>query len=368
MHLQMKIVWCGNKLTNKFLRTKTPEERDEIAKDLFNYFLKVDFNSYGTDFKKVGKDWENLKAHNLTITEKDGISYADNIASTGNKIYRTFFPNLMKLKNGNKKSVYECLTDPQTLWKIIRNRVGNTLIYAEKKGETPKQYPMTTTKNMMVQGSKASGLASHGSQFKPLLAKAIYNKFVKDGDNVLDYSAGYGARLMGLWATGKSAKYYAYEPCPETYAGLNKMKQHFGLFADIKKCGSEEELFDVKFDFVFSSPPYFDQETYTDDTNQAYNKFPKYEDFMEKYWRKTVQNIKLQLKPNAIFGINIGNSSNEKMIQIRKDFLEIIENEGFIMSEEWVMRTARSHLTNKRKTSNTIKEENIYFYKLGKQE
>lgn len=359
------IVWRGHNLDVQYLSTQTPEQRDEIAKDVFNYLRKFDFSSYRVNIKKMERDWNNLKKTNILIEEKNTKKYISNIASTGNKVYRYFFPNLMKLKNGTKYSIYECLTNPEILWKIIRNRTGNTFLYTWDRSKPARQYPFNLTcLNMFIQGAKSTGLASHGSQFKPALAKAIYSNFVKEGDNVLDYSAGYGSRLLGFWAANiKDSKYYAYEPNTETYNGLVNMSNYFGLPASIKKCGSEEELFDVKFDFVMSSPPYFDQETYSVEESQAYIKNPKYEDFMENYWRKTVQNIKTMMKDNAVFGINIGNESNAFMIKIKNDFTRIIEEEGFVLFEEWIMKTSKSHLSNKRGTNNNIKEEGIYFYR-----
>jgi len=360
------LMWRGDKLTNKYLRTKTPVERDEIAKDVFNYLLKCNFDSYRIPEKRMLNDWENIKDFAAATEIINGETHVKNMGNSGSKVYKYFFPNLMKLKNGKKLSVYECLKDKETLWKIVRNRVGNTLIYAEKKGETARQYPMTLTcLNMFIQGAKASGQASIGSQFKPGVAKAIYERFVKDGDVVLDYSCGYGARLLGLASLGKKVKYCGYEPCTETYSGLIKMSKYFEFDIDIKKCGSEEELFEDKFDFAFSSPPYFDQETYSTEATQCYNKYTAYDDFMEKYWRKTVKNIKQMLKPNAIFGVNAGNSSNEFMQKITTDFKKTIEDEGFGLVEAWCLDTPRSHLTSKRSTQVTMKPEGIYFYRLG---
>lgn len=360
------LVWKGNKLTNKFLRTKTPEERDEIAKDVFNYLLKCNFDSYRITDKRMLNDWQNIQKFKLSPITKNGETHIKNMSHTGSKVYRYFFPNLMKLKNGNKMSVYECLTDKKILWKIVRNRVGNTLIFAEKNGEIPRQYPMSLScLNMFVQGAKASGHASIGSQFKPVVAKAIYEKFVKDGDNVLDYSAGYGARLLGLAATGKKTRYCAYEPCTETYNGLINMAKYFDFNVEIKKCGSEEELFDTKFDFTFSSPPYFTQETYCNEMTQCYNKYPNYDDFMKHYWGQTVKNIKQMLKPDAIFGVNVGNGSNDFMKKLTEDFKKTIDEAGFKLIDTWYLDTPRSHLTSKRQTQITMKPEGIYFYKVN---
>lgn len=360
-----KLIWKGHELTRDFFSQCTPNERDEIAKDIFNYLMECDLTNYRVPIEEVKKDLKQLRQKTLKTEVKDGKTYLPNIVSTGNKAYRYFFPNLMKLKNGKKASVYDCLNDPKILWKIIRNRVGNTMLYSHDDS-TPRQYPFTlTTLNMFIQGAKSTGYASHGSQFKPLLAKAIYDAHVKDGDNVLDYSAGYGARLLGLWATGKKCRYYAYEPCTETYNGLVALAKYLGFPVKLKKSGSEDSVFNAKMDFIFSSPPYYDVEHYTDEPSQSANKFPKYDDFLEGYWRETVKNIKKMMKPDAIFAINVGNGANKKMIQLTHDFKRIIEEEGFSLVNEWVMKTSKSHLSGKRGKSKVIKEEGIYFYRLS---
>ena len=128
--------------------------------------------------------------------------------------------------------------------------------------------------------------------------------------------------------------------------------------------GSEDLILNEKIDFAFSSPPYFNHEIYIDEGTQSCNKYPEYKDWLEGYWRKTVQNIKTMMKQDAIFGINIGNNSNGFMKQIAKDCTDIIESEGFILTDIWYMATSISHLSTK--NANSAKLEPIYFYALPK--
>jgi len=378
------LVWCDNKLTNKFLRTKTEDERDEIAKDLLNYFLEYDFNNLKPDDATVRKDWEALKGCAAIITNGS----VNNKVSTGNKIVRRFFSNLYEVKSEGRDSVIDVISDKVKLWSIIRNRIGNTLIYCDtvaggaKRAQGLKKcckecpgtgvrhvYPMNINPRMvMVQGAKSSGSAHHASVFKGSVAKAIYNKYVKDGDTILDYSAGFGMRCAGLMATGKDVKYLAYEPNQKTYDGLHEMAEFLGFkdHINIKKCGSEEEIFGENIaDFAFSSPPYFTAEVYSSDAadKQCYNTYANYDEWLEKYWRKTVQNIKIMLKSGAVLAANIGNDSNDLMHQLKEDMSKIIEEEGFELVEIISMITSRSHLTNKLKTQNNSKLEPIFFYR-----
>ena len=363
------IIWKGHELTRKYLRSIDEDVRDEIAKDLLNFFMEFDFIG---DFKYREEELETAKKvldKNLaTISEEDGVKYVKNTGAAGYKLYRHYFPNLMKVGGKNRRSIFESLSNKALLWSIIRNRTGNTLLYG---GEYNKdigycQFPMPLSFSQIIIGSKNSGLGAMGSVFKPSVAKAIYCKYAKDGDKVLDYSCGFGTRLLGLMSSGlKDVKYCGYEPNTETYDNLNKLIEDFDFDADIKCCGSEEDnLFDEKFDFVFSSPPYFDAEVYCDEENQSINRFPKYESWLEGYWKQTVKNIKKMMKDDGVFGINIGGNANETMIKLERDLNKIISEEGFELIDTIYMKTGKSHLSGKKgDPDKKFKLEGIFFYK-----
>ena len=108
--------------------------------------------------------------------------------------------------------------------------------------------------------------------------------------------------------------------------------------------GEEDDI-----DFAASSPPYYNQEIYSDDIGQAYNKGEDY--FYNIYWTKTLKNIKRMLKPGKWFGLNVINYS--KMVDMAR--------EEFGTEEEVVkLRTTRNHLT---KMAGVTKFEPIYMFK-----
>jgi hypothetical protein len=165
-------------------------------------------------------------------------------------------------------------------------------------------------------------------------------------------------------ATGKNVRYFGYEPNEETFNGLLSMARFFDFPVDIKMCGSEEEVFNRKFDFLFSSPPYFDAERYSDNITQSYNKYPQYDVWMESYWRKTVQNMKYMMDGNSIFAINVGNNRSEKMKKIDRDMNAVIADEGMRLINTMTIITPISPLANKTNEYQT-KNEYVYFYKLS---
>lgn len=361
------IVWKGTPLTQKYLRSIDEDMRDEIAKDLLNFFMEYDFMASPkyTD-KELKSSWNSLKKNKTSIEIIDKTKYIYNAGAAGYKLYHHFFPNLVKVRGSNRRSIYDVICDKKLLWASIRNRIGNTLLYG---GELNKnlgslQFPMQTTISQhLVIGCKNSGLASMASIFKPNVAKAVYDMYAC-GD-VLDYSCGFGTRLLGFMACNKKdVKYYGYEPNTETYNNLQRMISYFGFNAEIKCCGSESELFDKKFSFIFSSPPYFDAEIYCDENTQSVKKFPEYNVWLENYWRQTVKNIKIMLQDQGIFAVNVGNGANKKMQTLETDMTNIIHTEGFKHIDTIWMKTSRSHLSNKKGGEN-YKLEGIFFYKKG---
>ena len=358
------MVWKGNQLSQKYLRTIDEDLRDEIAKDVFNFLKQYNWNELKFEDKDIKTAWNSLCKIQNKLEVIDNITYISNSTTSGNDIYRHYFPNLLKVSSNDRPSIYDGLTNHKMLWDIVRNRIGNTLLYNDDPKGIPVQYPMNLTLSQITIGAKNSGHCSMASIFKPSVAKAIYNKYVKNGDKVLDYSCGFGTRLLGLMSLKKDNLYCGYEPNTTTYANILKMSKDFGFNVEIKCNGSEVgDLFDHKFNFVFSSPPYFDVERYCNEDTQCYVKYPQYTLWLEKYWRETVRNCKNMMTDDGVFSVNIGGNANETMQMMEKDLKRIIEEEGFKLIETWFMKTSKSHLSSKKgKEDKKFKLEGIFFY------
>jgi len=358
------LIWKGQPLSQDYLRTIDENQRDEIAKDVYNFWLEYPFDRTPFDEKEVQRAWKSLCKLETKIEIKNGVTYINNSSTSGNQIYRNFFPNIIKIKGVERPSIYDNLKDSKKLWQIVRNRIGNTLLWNDDPAGIPVQYPMPQTLSQIIIGAKNSGLSSMGSIFKCAVAKTIYSKYIQDGFKVLDYSAGFGGRLLGLMALQKeNISYYGYEPNTETYENLLRMIDYFGFEAHIKKVGSEIEIFNEKFDFIFSSPPYYSLEKYSEESTQCYNAYPVYEEWLEKYWRATVQNIKHMSKPETVFGINVGGEANSFVKKLEIDMNRIIVEEGWQLIDTWYMQTSRSHLSDKRNKDSKTKLEGVFFYK-----
>ena len=122
-------------------------------------------------------------------------------------------------------------------------------------------------------------------------------------------------------------------------------------FKDYKIINSGSEAYygeENSIDLYWSSPPYYDQEYYSGDINQAYNKGEDY--FYNEYWNNTLKNVKRMLKPGKWFGLNVKNYP--KMLSMAKDYFGD-------PSEEVRLRTIRSHLN---KQVGVTKYESIFMF------
>lgn len=155
-------------------------------------------------------------------------------------------------------------------------------------------------------------VGSAPSNFRPMNAKAIYERFCPEGGTIYDFCCGFGGRMLGALSSQKNFKYVGTDPNTETMYHLHQLGDYIEQVTgredsfELHCCGSEE--FKGKpnsIDFAFSSPPYFDLEIYSDEPTQCYNKFPELNAWLEGYVRQTIKNIAYMLKPGRCYAVNI---------------------------------------------------------------
>ncbi len=157
--------------------------------------------------------------------------------------------------------------------------------------------------------------------FPPLTAKYLYQRFtnhIKDQKqiNIYDPSSGWGGRILGaLSVDDRNIHYIGNDPNTENYideirktryeylaeffnsripGAANPFWGHKNTY-EIYRTGSEIISEEVGFqkwkgqlDFIFTSPPYFDRERYSDDDTQSFKKFNNYESWRDGFLRPTL--------------------------------------------------------------------------------
>ena len=339
MNFDEVITINNNKLTKKYIQSLSKEERLNIIDLIFDLFRQTEF-IYPDDLNKLTKSFKQLKDFVPPINE-DKIF---NNSSVATDICRYFCKSFYDATEPNKKTIPQIYNDDVLLKRIIHNRLGLDWLDDDEKGKGVNE-AFNFSFKMLIQGMRSMRLVSQISIFKPTVAKWIVNKYSNTNDNVYDYSCGFGARFLGTVVSDRN--YFGTDPL--TVPELIQMKNHLKLNGSFFHDGSENvRLNENSIDLSFSSPPYFNQEKYSDDTSQAYNKGEDY--FYNVYWKNTLENIKYMLKPNKIFILNVSNYP--KMVDMANDM--------FTYDHSIYLKTVRSHLT---KSKGTEKLEPVYVYK-----
>ena len=157
------------------------------------------------------------------------------------------------------------------------------------------------------------------AQFSPASAKAIYERF--DSKRVLDFSSGWGDRLLAFASCEGTEHYTGIDPNEALIEGYKAQIEAYGVkdktFNMIQGCAEEVRLEKESFDTVFTSPPYFNIEKYTKEDNQSFKKFKKLEDWLEKFLFKSLDNAWFALEKGGHLIINISDVySNHRINKI----------------------------------------------------
>lgn len=179
-------------------------------------------------------------------------------------------------------------------------------------------------------------VGSAPSNFRPMNAKAIYERFCPEGGIIYDACCGFGGRLLGALSSKNNYRYVGCDPNTETIYNLHRLGSYIEdvtgrtdsyelhCVGSEDFCGPENSI-----DFMFTSPPYFDLEVYSDEPTQCYNKFPVLEDWLEGYVRATIKNIVKMLKRGSTYAINIADfETNGKRVSYVDEWARISAEEG----------------------------------------
>ena len=104
----------------------------------------------------------------------------------------------------------------------------------------------------------------------------------------------------------------------------------------------EFERYRGRVDLVFTSPPYFAKEAYSEDPTQSYKKFAVYDSWREGFLRPTLETAVEWLKPNRYLLWNIADAKFGKdMLPLEKDSSDILESLGMKYVETLKMTLAQ---------------------------
>lgn len=237
-------------------------------------------------------------------------------------ICSAYCPQIFSMSAVGSLSPVEIFNNDETLLDCIRR----TIRYAHKDSiSAVRQGLKTYRKNRCV------------TMFPPMWAKTAIKYCFNDRLtlSMLDFSCGFGGRLIGGYASSVS-KYWGIDPLQaniDSHIDINKIIQkHASLKGIVFESnfikGTAEDVLpsiDTKFDIILTSPPYFNKEHYGKDDSQCYIKHKTYGEWKEKWMDKILRLSFDRLNPN---GAMIVFASNYDKYNVGFDCRDIMRNIG----------------------------------------
>ena len=185
------------------------------------------------------------------------------------------------------------------------------------------------------------------SQFKPNVSKVLYDKL--GSKNVLDFSAGWGDRLAGFYASETAEYYVGIDPRKENHPIYKEQSEfyekHRTMFEPNKKVefieSPAEDIdftkYEDTFDTVFTSPPYFSVERYSYEDTQSWVRYKQIDDWNKNFLQKTIENLWCSIKSGGYLLVNIADvfartGSDKGMVEIcnpMNDFLSTLSDSEY---------------------------------------
>jgi len=249
--------------------------------------------------------------------------------------------NLIKFQNNKYVSIKNKKNDYEKIDKLVdyfnekprmnacrRDKLYSPIEVWNKKPEFLENWIQTQMKNhkpITIVGLREQiwKMGLECNAFKASLAISIYQFF--NAKRVLDFSSGWGDRLLGAMAY-QVERYLGYDPNPQLQQGYNEMislfykeeeseekKPRYEIIAE----PFEQSIIYETFDLIFTSPPYFDFETYISSEqiiskNQSIMNYPKFNDWMihflftslYKCWQQLIINGNMVIHLSDVYKTN----------------------------------------------------------------
>lgn len=278
-----------------------------FKEDVFKVLSQTELPLMVPTEEQVLRDWKRLQeAH----TQLEGDTFV-RLSLAGSKLCQRFFPHRWDARYRWYPSPREAWYDHKRLKQAIKFQiaVGDPVI--------PKRV------------FRAIQAVVHGpTNFRPSYAKAIVKALSPEGGLVLDPCAGYGGRAVGTLAAGR--RYVGVDPHPDAGEAFRGLQTVVGELAFHNQPFEEVDLGDLKADLVFTSPPYFSVERYSDDTTQSWVRYASWGSWVDGFLRPLVVKSKAHLKPGGLLCINTKNiRKGRRTFPIADELVRLAQEAGF---------------------------------------
>jgi hypothetical protein len=273
------------------------EAREQVLERCFVYWRGRGFPHYQLTDEEIARGYRNVARkprERILLGEEVQMSMA------GLEVANSFQPQMWGVPVRRARSPLDRFEDDQVLRRVLRRCLE----------VWPGRFSVNASnlRRMLTTFSHTARV----SNFRPTAAKALYETYSGDGDPVLDFSAGYGGRLLGCCPLHRT--YVGVDPCAGQIRGLRAMVETLGRLVDVRvrveiepRCAEDvlPGLPEASFPLVFSSPPYFDAERYSEEMTQSYLRYPRYEEWVERFLGMLIAESARVLSPGGHLLINV---------------------------------------------------------------
>lgn len=281
-------------------------ESKEAAVDYyFRAYREMGYPNYDISQYDPESELAALRRIDSSAIIKDGVAVQTML---GCGFLWCFFPHWIDCKTFNDGSLRDNWEDDAKLRNMMEKTVDWCLKHESGRMST----------NRVRQLAKVYLCKQAPSNFRPTVSKAIYDIYGNHG-NVYDPCGGWGGRLFGFLASD-CREYVCCDPSTLTANGLNELydKCRGGVHKSvIINCECQEDYKPKcgHFDLVFTSPPYFDCERYSDEPTQSYIRYPTVIKWCAGFLEPLISNAYDALKPGGRFVLNIANTKNAPQLE-----------------------------------------------------
>ena len=268
---------------------------------------------------------EIFKKYTTEELKKDVFNYKNGKGKLTKFINQFFEECIFNCKDNRcKLTPMEALQNDEVMAKIIGAFAKN-----------PKLYFGTEIQNVKKSLSVSGIGARKVSNFCPKNARSIYKRYFDDitGMNILDTSCGFGSRMLATLLNG--ANYYGFDPNQELFGKLKECHKWLvdngevlpTQVCDIHCQGSEEFVPELvgKMDMSFTSPPYFNHESYYNDEGNSTKNYNDYDRWLGEFVVPTLLNTYKYLKVGGLAMINIKNMVSRGKKPLYDDFMRTFQ-------------------------------------------
>lgn len=293
-------------------------KRTRMVERAFRFWRKHGFPYYRLSSQQIRQEL-------LTLLNKDeaAVFVGDDLRSSnaGLRLANSFQPGMWNARVNRYLSPMQVFKDDNLFRRAIRRSFS---IWPDRFGASAscirrilRTYP---------------GAASV-SNYRPMIAKAIMATYSSAGDTVVDFSAGYGGRLLGAIASRRN--YVGIEPNRAQVRGFLRMsraicREGFETPTLTLLLGTAEtrfsEVSSSSAGLVYSSPPFFDWEHYSKSKQQSFRRYPTYQIWLDRFLKPAIAESFRSLRRKGYLALN---ATNGNRLPIREDVEEIARHVGF---------------------------------------